>query len=204
MWPPVLADDVVTLRPLTESDREPVFDTLSSDREISRWTRIPWPYERTHLDQFFALVRGWHRERSDAAFAVTLGDGVDNNGNDGAFLGCIGAHRIGGAWRDRSSFLPDEPGYWLDQRVRGRGLMTNALGLVCDWMLDDLRRPQVNIQTKVGNAASRGVIERVGFRYTGTVLACDVDDDPMPVDHDRFVLTPHDRSRARADATRAR
>lgn len=195
MWPPVLCDDVVELRPLSETDREAVFAALSSDSEISRWTRIPWPYERTHLDQFFALIRGWHRDRSDAAFAVTIRDGEPG---EGEFLGCIGAHRIGGAWRDRSTFLPDEPGYWLDRRARGNGLMTRALRLVCDWMFDDLGRPQVNIQTKVGNTASRAVIERVGFRYTATVLADQVDDDTAPVDHDRFVLLPEDRTRSRS------
>ncbi len=66
--------------------------------------------------------------------------------------------------------------------------MTRALTLVTDWLLDDLGRPEVNIQVKVGNAASRAVIERVGFVHTGTVLATEVDDDPMPVDHERFVL----------------
>jgi RimJ/RimL family protein N-acetyltransferase len=67
--------------------------------------------------------------------------------------------------------------------------MTASLRLACRWMLGDLQRPQVNIQTKAGNAASRAVIERVGFQHTGTVPASEIDDDPNPVDHDRFVLT---------------
>jgi RimJ/RimL family protein N-acetyltransferase len=182
VWPPVLEDDLVQLRPIDSGDRDAVFHVLSTDQEISRWTRIPWPYERSHLDQFFGLVTAWHRARTDAVFAVRAAD-------DGQLLGCLGAHRIGGRWRARSGFLPDEPGYWLADAARGRGLMTASLRLACRWMLVDLGRPQVNIQTKVGNVASRAVIERVGFRFTETVLANEIDDDPMPVDHDRFVLT---------------
>ena len=185
MWPPVQSDDVVRLRPIDEHDREPVFAALTASDEISRWTRIPWPYERAHLDQFFSLQTSWRAGRSDAVFAITA---PDESGD--ALLGCIGAHRIGGVDRARSSFLPDEPGYWLAPAARGRGLATRSLRLVASWLLHDLGRSQVNIQTKVDNAASRRVIEAVGFRYVGTVLGADLDDDDT--DHDRFVLTPTD------------
>lgn len=185
-WPPMLAGDVATLRPMVEADREAVFGVLSSEPDISRWTRIPWPYEREHLDQFFSLVATWHRTRSDAVFAITPVHDRDE------LVGCLGVHRIGGAWRPRSSFLPDEPGYWLASSARGRGFMSDALQLACRWLLDELQRPQVNIQTKAGNRASRAVIERVGFRFTGTVPANQIDDDPAPVDHDRFVLRRDD------------
>jgi RimJ/RimL family protein N-acetyltransferase len=184
-----MGDDVVRLRPMVDRDRAAVFAVLSSDPEISRWTRIPWPYEQFHLDQFFGMIATWGRGSTDAVWAITTPD-------DDTALGCIGAHRIGGAVRPRSSFLPDEPGYWLTRAARGRGLMTHALGLVCDWLLDERQRPQVNIQTKVGNTASRGVIERVGFRFVEMVAADAVDDDIVPTDHDRFVLTPADRARA--------
>ena len=181
MWPPTLEDDQVVLRPIDPGDRESIYSVLSTTPDIARWTRVPFPYERTHLQQFFSLVETWHGARSDAVWAMTSPD-------DARLRGCIGAHRIGAPWRARSGFLPDEPGYWLMPEARGRGSMTRALTLVTDWLLDDLGRPEVNIQVKVGNAASRAVIERVGFVHTGTVLATEVDDDPMPVDHERFVL----------------
>ncbi len=171
----------MVLRPMATRDRESIFAVLSTTPDIARWTRVPFPYERAHLDQFFTLIRTWHRARSDAVWAITsVGDDRPR--------GCIGAHRIGAAWRDRSGFLPDEPGYWLAPDERGRGTMTRALTLVTDWLLDDVGRPEVNIQVKVGNAASRSVIERVGFVHTGTVFAREVDDDPFPTDHERFVL----------------
>lgn len=181
MWPPTLHDDVVVLRPMADADRDGVFAVLSTAPEISRWTRIPWPYTRSHLDQFFALIDRWHRGRGDVVWAITTAD-------DDGVLGCIGAHRIGGPWRDRSGFLPDEPGYWLAPAARGRGLMTRSLTLVARWLLDDVGSPRVNLQVKVGNAESRAVAERVGFRFDGLVAAHEVDDDPIPADHWRFVL----------------
>ena len=180
IWPPVLRDDRVVLRPMRDEDRETIFAVLTADPEISRWTRIPWPYERTHLDQFFAMINAWHAQRTDAVWAVTTPSCDDP-------LGCIGAHRIGGARRPRSGFLPDEPGYWLRESARGQGLMAVALRLVCDWLLDEVGRPEVNIQAKVGNVASRTTIERAGFEFVRTVLATEIDDDPDPADHDRFV-----------------
>ncbi len=181
MWPPALENQDVLLRPLQSADREAVFAALTTFSDISLWTRIPYPYERAHLDQFFASVDAWHRSRTDAVFAI-IGPESDD------LLGCCGVHRIGGDYKERSSLLPDEPGYWLAPDARGRGLMTAGLRLACNFLHNDCGRPLVNIQTKVGNTRSRAVIERVGFVYTETVYASAVDDDATCGDCDRFVL----------------
>jgi RimJ/RimL family protein N-acetyltransferase len=175
-----LSDGVVALRPVARSDGPAILAALSTDTTVARWTRVPWPYTRAHLEEFLRAVEAWHRGAGDLALAVT-------DATSGEFLGCMGLHRIAASDAPRSAFLPDEVGYWLCANARGRGVATRALRLLAQYALVDLHRPRVNLQTKVGNDASVAVARKVGFVFVGRVYAGDIDDDD--VDHDRFVLT---------------
>lgn len=178
-----LTDGVVRLRPVAASDGPAIFAALSTDRSVSQWTRVPWPYTKSHLQEFLHAVDIWHAGHGDLALTVV-------DATTAEFLGCFGLHRIGRPSLPRSAFLADEVGYWVRQEVRGRGVATRALRLLARYAIVDLERPVVNLQTKVGNTASATVAERVGFRFVGRVLGRDVDDDDT--DHDRYVLTAAD------------
>jgi RimJ/RimL family protein N-acetyltransferase len=175
-----LRDGVVALRPVDRRDGRAILAALSSDPTVARWTRVPWPYTRAHLEEFLRAVEAWHSGRNDLALAVT-DDDTDE------FLGCMGLHRIGLPEVARSAFLPDEVGYWMCAHARRRGLATRALRLLARYALADLARPRVNLQTKVGNDASAGVARNVGFVFVRRAYASEVDDDD--VDHDRYALT---------------
>jgi RimJ/RimL family protein N-acetyltransferase len=167
---PQLHDDVVALRRWTPDDIDVMVDRLGGDREISRWTRVPWPYERRHAEEFLEREHlGW-KAGTDATWAIT-------DATSGAVLGGVGVHRLGGSFVARSSLLPDEVGYWLSADARGRGCATRAVVLVADWVLRDLRRPTLNLQVGDGNDASRRVAERAGFEYLGLVPTSEIDDD---------------------------
>jgi ribosomal-protein-alanine N-acetyltransferase len=58
-------------------------------------------------------------------------------------------------------------GYWVDQAVAGRGVMPTAVALVVDhcFFTVGLHRVEVNIRPE--NAASRRVVEKLGFREEG-------------------------------------
>ena len=182
-----ISDGSVVLRDVAESDGEAIFEFLTSDPDIARWTRIPWPYTRAHLHDFMALAGRARRARSDVVLAIADPD-------DDRFLGCIGLHRIGARPVPRSAMLPDEIGYWIAQEARGRGLVTQAVRLVSAYALGPLGVEHVNLQTKVGNLASQRVAEKAGYRYVGRVSAIEVDDDTS--DHDRFAMTLDDYERA--------
>jgi RimJ/RimL family protein N-acetyltransferase len=182
-----LTDGTVILRAVEVRDGPAVLAALSSDRTVSRWTRVPWPYTSAHLDEFMRAIAAWHSGRTDVAVAI-----VDAASDE--FLGCMGLHRVGYPQLARSAFLPDEVGYWVKASARGRGVATRALRLVSVYAIDELQRPLLNLQTKVGNDASVTVARRVGYRFSARVLGRDVDDDD--VDHDRFVLTAADLAAA--------
>jgi ribosomal-protein-alanine N-acetyltransferase len=62
-------------------------------------------------------------------------------------------------------------GYWVDQRIAGRGVMPTAVALVTDHCFGvvGLHRLEVNIRPE--NAASLRVVEKLGFREEGTRAA---------------------------------
>ncbi len=112
-------DGRVVLRDIADTDGDAIYERLSTDRDIARWTRIPWPYTRGHLHDFMALVGRTRIGESDIVLAIC-------EPGDDRLLGCIGVHRIGARAVPRSAMLPDEIGYWIAQEARGRGLTTHA------------------------------------------------------------------------------
>ncbi len=175
--------DNVSIRPLVRTDGEAVFNYLSSDSTISQWTRIPWPYTRAHLEGFLARIDQFRTVGADVVAAVTVG-------GDDRLVGCCGLHRIDADWQPRSSFIPNELGYWLGAEQRGTGVMRRAASLLVQYALTELELEVVNAQTNVDNVASQNVLRRIGFRFTEKVFASQVSDDNH--DHDRFSITAAD------------
>jgi RimJ/RimL family protein N-acetyltransferase len=166
-----LTDGVVTLRPPTLADVDWVYETLRDADDISRWTRVPHPYEREHALQWIDQSAGGRAAGTDASFLL-------RDANEGTLLGAVGVHRIGAALEPWSSFLPSELGYWLARVARGRGAATRGVRLVTDWALATRGCPWVTLQLLDGNDASRGVAERAGFTYVGSFQPVPDDADP--------------------------
>jgi [ribosomal protein S5]-alanine N-acetyltransferase len=139
-----LEDDAIVLRPFTQEDVPELVAALA-DPEISRWTRIPFPYTEEDARDFL-------RSKSETAFAVT-------DGRSGRLLGGIGLR------------LPTdgigEVGYWVRHDARGRGVATRALDLVARWALEEQGLIRVQLTAEPGNVASQRVAEKVGFRREG-------------------------------------
>jgi RimJ/RimL family protein N-acetyltransferase len=74
----------------------------------------------------------------------------------GPLLGVIG-------WRRELGDI----GFWLGAPHRGRGLMTEAVVAVTDWLSEELRLTEIAWECVVGNAASVSVARKAGFEYTG-------------------------------------
>ena len=165
-----LADGVIRLRPIVRSDGPALLHHISSDPEISRWTRIPFPYSQTHCDEFLDLVEGYNAGTTDIVAAVCTDD------ND-ALIGSCGVHRIGVEVSNASSFLASEVGYWLAAEHRGNGVMTRAVRMLSQFALANCAIPLLRLQTKTGNRASQDVARSVGYRYLGVVSAKELVDD---------------------------
>jgi RimJ/RimL family protein N-acetyltransferase len=131
------------------SDRFAVAE-YCQDPLFERNMTLPWPYELRHADFFLhRVIPGGWLAGNELTWALREAEG-------GPLLGIVG-------WR---SGLGDI-GFWLGAPHRGRGLMTEAVVAVTDWLLTDLGRAEVAWECVVGNAASVSVARKAGFTFTG-------------------------------------
>ena len=146
-----LVGERVRLRPPTDGDDESIAAAIC-DPDIPYWIDvIPWPYTRADARHFINEIAsdGWASGKQ-AVWLITPPDGAE-------VCGAVGlTHRLPGVF---------ELGYWLTPSARGRGLMTEAARLACDFAFDHLHAQRVEWQAAVGNVRSRAVAERLGFRF---------------------------------------
>jgi len=123
---------------------------LADDRRIAVNTgRLPHPYGIDDAEQFIGAV---NRSAGEAVFVVTL---------DGALIGACGID----PWEN----MP-EIGYWLGVPYWGKGYATEAARAVIDHAFDELQHEALQAGARVSNPASRRVLEKCGFQWTGVQL----------------------------------
>ena len=125
---------------------------LINDRRIAENTaRIPHPYS---LADAYAFLAQANRDPGAPSFLITLADG--------ALVGGGGIHVVGG--RD------PEPGYWIGVPYWGRGYATEAAQALVAHAFLDLGYARLTSRARVSNPASRRVLEKCGFQWTGVSL----------------------------------
>jgi RimJ/RimL family protein N-acetyltransferase len=146
---PALKTERLVLRALCQRD-VPVIVQLAGDRRVAENTaRIPHPYPADEAKRFVAEA---NRQNGDTTFAVVL---------DGALIGACGIDvRQDGA----------ELGYWLGVPFWGCGYATEAVRAVIDYAFGDLGHEVLQSGARVSNPASRRVLEKCGFQWTGVRL----------------------------------
>jgi ribosomal-protein-serine acetyltransferase len=141
-------------RLLEEADADELFALTDRNRAyLEEW--LPWlPATRSAADSL-EFIRATRRQLAD-------NDGFQTAiVRDGAIVGLAGYHRID--WANRATSI----GYWLSADEQGRGTMTEAVRALVDHAFGPLGLERVEIAAAVGNARSRAVAERLGFREEG-------------------------------------
>ena len=146
---PVLGTARLVLRAPVRSDIKAIA-RLANDRRVAENTfRIPHPYRVEDGEQFVAAI---NRQPGEAALVVTL---------DGGAIGiCSIESREGEA----------EIGYWLGVPFWGRGYATEAVRALIDHAFGELGHDALVSGARVSNPASRRVLEKCGFQWTGVGL----------------------------------
>jgi len=147
---PVLATARLVLRAPRRGDINAIA-TLVNDRRIAANTaRIPHPYAIEDAEQFIAAV---NKREGEACFVITL---------DGAPIGICSV--------DLREDGP-ELGYWLGVAYWGHGFATEAVRALIDHAFGDLEHETLISGARVNNPASRRVLEKCGFQWTGVRLS---------------------------------
>jgi RimJ/RimL family protein N-acetyltransferase len=147
---PVLETKRLALRAPCLEDAKTVA-MLANDRRIAENTaRIPHPYTHSDAQNFIDKA---NKAGGETVFLITLRDRT-----------IIGACSI--------ATLEDAPevGYWIGAPYWGQGYCTEALHAVIDYAFTDLDHEALNAGARVTNPASRRVLEKCGFQWTGVGL----------------------------------
>ncbi len=146
---PVLETERLTLRAPRYGDVKAIA-ALANERRIAENTaRLPHPYAADDAEQFIGSV---NRQHGEATFVIVLG---------GSLIGACGV--------DPGQGKP-EIGYWLGVPYWGRGYATEAARAVIDYAFGDLGHEALAAGARVSNPASRRILEKCGFQWTGVGL----------------------------------
>jgi RimJ/RimL family protein N-acetyltransferase len=144
----VLKTERLVLRAPSHVD-VPVMVALAGDRRVAEnTTRIPHPYRAEDAEGFIDSIKNG----GETVFTIEL---------DGALIGMCGIDlRRDGA----------ELGYWLGVPFWGRGYATEVARAIIDYAFGKLGHEVLHSGARVSNPASRRVLEKCGFQWTGVQL----------------------------------
>jgi RimJ/RimL family protein N-acetyltransferase len=147
---PVLETERLVLRAPRLEDAK-IVAKLANDRRIAENTlRVPHPYKLADAEAFISTV---NQDPGETAFLITL---------DGEPIGACGLAQLDGP-------APDI-GYWLGAPFWGNGYATEAVRAIVDHAFTDLGFEALEAGARVTNPASRRVLEKCAFQWTGVGL----------------------------------
>lgn len=115
---------------------------------------LPYPYtEQDGVDYISAMLSA--NENDTFAFAIT----VDNK-----VIGSIGVFRQENIHRQTA-----ELGYYIAEEYWGRGIMTEAVKQICEYVFDKSDIIRIYAEPFAYNIASCRVLENARFQYEGTL-----------------------------------
>jgi RimJ/RimL family protein N-acetyltransferase len=146
----VLETDRLLLRRPTLADVKAI-SHLANDRRIAENTRrLPHPYLQDHAVEF---VRGVAIDNRETAFLIE---------SNHTAIGMVGLD-----WREAEA---PELGYWLGVEYWGQGFATEAARAVIDFTFEGFETEHIRSGARVANPASRNVLEKCGFQWSGVEL----------------------------------
>jgi [ribosomal protein S5]-alanine N-acetyltransferase len=154
LYPLDLRGDGVRLRAFRASDVDRIVQACS-DSETSYWlASMPQPYARDSARAYLQAIAELAAQGIGLVWCIADPD-------DDRCLGSISLDGLGG-YAKRG-----EIGYWAHPDVRGRGVVAEAVRVVTRHARDCGLATSLLIRCAVGNAASRRVAERAGYRTIG-------------------------------------
>ena len=146
----VLETERLVLRRPTLADVKAIA-RLANDRRIAENTRrLPHPYSQDHAVDF---VRAVANDKPETVFLIE---------HNHVPIGMVGID-----WREPSA---PELGYWLGVEYWGQGFGTEAVRAAIDFTFEAFDVEQLIAGARVANPASRNILEKCGFQWSGVEL----------------------------------
>ena len=115
---------------------------------------LPYPYTEQDGKDFISAMLSAD-ENETFAFAITV---------DNTVIGSIGIFRQENIHRQTA-----ELGYYIAEEYWGKGIMTEAVRQICEYVFRESDIIRIYAEPFVYNIASCRVLEKAGFQYEGTL-----------------------------------
>ena len=161
---PVLASGRIVLRPFRSSDAASVAASCR-DPEIPRFTLMPAGLTEQAAGEWIER-RNQLQDRGLFPLAITV------DGNDE----CVGQMGVYIDAQNRRA----ETFYWIDRTQRRRGITTEALKLIGDWVFTNHDVVRLQLITHPENDGSQRVAARAGYQREGILRAWEPIQDTQP------------------------
>ena len=115
---------------------------------------LPYPYTEQDGKEFISAMLSAD-ESETFAFAITV---------DNTVIGSIGIFRQENIHRQTA-----ELGYYIAEEYWGKGIMTEAVRQICEYVFRESDIIRIYAEPFVYNIASCRVLEKAGFQYEGTL-----------------------------------
>jgi RimJ/RimL family protein N-acetyltransferase len=141
------------LRPGWSQDAPALFDAIGDERIVRNLATAPWPYRPEDAEAWLAT----ERKPSEPSLLI-----LRRSDKAPELIGAVGFGR-----RPTGAI---EFGYWIARRHWGRGYATEAGRAVLATARHGLRLKRLDAGHFLDNPASGRVLEKLGFRPTGTIV----------------------------------
>ena len=130
--------------------------SIISNKKVQENLRdgLPYPYTEEDGAEYISAMLS-SDENETFAFAITL---------DGKVVGSIGAFR-----QSNIHAKTAELGYYLAEECWGRGIMTEAVWQLCEYVFSHSDIIRIFAEPFAHNIGSQRVLEKAGFQYEGTL-----------------------------------
>lgn len=155
---PVLYTKSLILRKLNEADASSLYNYFSCDSEVSKYCDSFGPQS---IDDAAIAIRNWNEQFVKKRF---IRWGITLNDND-EVIGTVSASTSG---KFTYSPVPSvEIGYDLSRRYWNKGIMTEVVSRVIEFLCDELNVIRIQATAHPQNIASKCILKRIGFEEEG-------------------------------------
>jgi ribosomal-protein-serine acetyltransferase len=147
-------DERTVLRPISDSDVQPLFEAVDRNRAHLR-RFLPWldsTREAADIEAF--RTRTLEQERDGIGLTRVIETAA-------AIGGIVGFNHID-LFNRRA-----ELGYWIDRTLEGRGICRQSCSALIRYAFEELDLNRIAIAAAVDNRRSRALAERLGFTQEG-------------------------------------
>ena len=138
------------LRPI--EDKDSIFENINNEKILNKIT-LEYPYSDESYNQFVDVFEKQDINQDLANFSFI----IDVGGKAVGAISLMGKSKL-------ESIHRTEIGYWLGEKYWNRGIVSEAVKIICDFAFNDLNKMKITISALEDNIGSIKVAEKNGFK----------------------------------------